>query len=67
MVWKAVAPGSVTAALELLQMADLIDEYSAENARIQLRQWIVDAALDRLDQSRVTEGNWNTIRENSDE
>ena len=48
-VWKGVAPGSVTSALEPLRMARTLDPYRS-TARIVLEPWLVEAALDRLPQ-----------------
>lgn len=64
-VWKAVAPGSVTSALELLQMADLVDEYSEENARVRLKDWIVEAALERSAKQPLAEQKMDTVRTSS--
>lgn len=49
--WQIVSPGSVNTALKTLQMADLLDEYSPEHARMVLRDWLVDAALNRNKQT----------------
>jgi hypothetical protein len=46
-IWVAVAPGSVTGALEVLRMAKKFDPYS-KTARIALEPWLVEAALARL-------------------
>ena len=46
-IWKGVAPGSVTSALEPLRMAKMLDPYR-EAARIALEPWLVEAALVRL-------------------
>jgi hypothetical protein len=46
-VWVAVAPGSVTGAMELLRMAKKLDPYS-ETARMVLEPWLVEAALARV-------------------
>jgi hypothetical protein len=48
-VLVAVAPGSVTTALEPLRMARKLDPYR-ETARIALEPWLVEAALARLPQ-----------------
>lgn len=48
-IWKAVAPGSVTTALEPLRMARILDPYR-ETARTVLEPWLVEAALARLPQ-----------------
>jgi hypothetical protein len=49
-VLTAVAPGSVTSALEPLRMAKKLDPYH-ETARIALEPWFVEAALARLDRT----------------
>jgi uncharacterized protein DUF5681 len=46
-VLVAVAPGSVTSALEPLRMASKLDPYR-ETARMALEPWLVEAALARL-------------------
>jgi hypothetical protein len=46
-VWKGVAPGSVTTALEALRMAKTLDPYR-ETARVVLEPWLVEASLARL-------------------
>jgi D-alanyl-D-alanine dipeptidase len=43
----AVAPGSVTSALEPLRMARKLDPYR-ETSRIALEPWLVEAALARV-------------------
>lgn len=48
-----VDPGSVNHALEPLRMATKLDRYRP-TARIALEPWIVEAALDRLGDSRLT-------------
>jgi len=48
-VLVAVAPGSVTSALEPLRMAKKLDPYH-ETARVALEPWLVEAALARLPQ-----------------
>jgi Family of unknown function (DUF5681) len=49
-VLVAVAPGSVTSALEPLRMAKKLDPYR-ESARMALEPWLVEAALARLDRT----------------
>jgi hypothetical protein len=49
-VWKGVAPGSVTTALEALRMARILDPYR-KTARVALEPWLVEAALARLPQT----------------
>jgi hypothetical protein len=46
-VWRLVAPGSVTSALQPLRMARKLDPYR-ETARMALEPWLVEAALARL-------------------
>jgi hypothetical protein len=46
----AVAPVSVTSALEPLRMAKKLDPYR-ETARIALEPWLVEAALARLERT----------------
>jgi hypothetical protein len=46
-VWRLVAPGSVTSALEPLRMARKLDPYR-ETARMALEPWLIEAALARL-------------------
>ncbi|QIG48391.1 hypothetical protein G5V57_12040 [Nordella sp. HKS 07] len=50
---RFVAPGSVNSALEPLRMAKLIDGYR-DTARILLEPWLVEAALARLGERRLT-------------
>jgi hypothetical protein len=47
-VWRLVAPGSVTSALMPLRMAKKLDPYR-ETARMALEPWLVEAALAHLD------------------
>jgi hypothetical protein len=49
-VLTAVAPGSVTSALQPLRMATKLDPYR-ETAQIALEPWLVEAALARLDRT----------------
>lgn len=49
----AVAPGSVTPALEPLRMARRLDAYR-QTARIMLEPWLVEAALKRLGSRKLT-------------
>jgi hypothetical protein len=46
-VWRTVSPGSVGASIDALGMAVKINKYS-ENARYELKPWIVQAALEKL-------------------
>jgi len=49
-----VSPGNVTMALEPLKMGRILDRYRPENARVVLEPWIVDAALARFGDKRLT-------------
>lgn len=49
-VWKGVAPGSVTSALEALRMARILDPYR-RTAQVVLEPWLVEAALAHLAQT----------------
>ncbi len=53
LVIKVVAPGSVNTALEPLRMATKLDRYR-ETARMLLEPWLVEAALARLGERRLT-------------
>jgi hypothetical protein len=48
-VWKGVAPGSVTSALEALRMGRILDPYRKTACTV-LEPWLVEAALARLPQ-----------------
>lgn len=52
-VLRIVSPGRVNGALEMLGMARKLNRYS-ENARMALEPWLVEAALDRLGNRRLT-------------
>lgn len=52
-VWRLVSPGSVGCALEALGMAHKVNRYS-EQARYLLNPWIVQAALARLGDRRLS-------------
>ena len=52
-VIACVAPGRVNVALEALRMAGKLDRFR-ETARMALEPWIVEAALARLDDRRLT-------------
>jgi len=58
-VWRLVAPGSVTSALEPLRMARKLDPYR-ETARMALEPWLIEAALARLDR-RLSPADQRTI------
>ena len=49
----SVAPGSVSGALELLRMAKKVDRFR-ETAKIMLEPWLVEMALARLGNRRLT-------------
>jgi hypothetical protein len=59
---QVVSPGSVNGALEILDMAELENEYSKENARIKLKGWIVEAALERLQGREVTTDHMKMVK-----
>jgi len=52
-VLTSVAPGSVTSALEVLRMAIKLDPYR-ETARMALEPWLVEVALTRFGERRLT-------------
>lgn len=52
-VWHCVSPGSVGTALDAIGMAVKLNRYS-EDAKYKLKPWIVEAALARLGDSRLT-------------
>ena len=56
----AVAPGSVSTALEALRMALRLDAFR-ETARMMLEPWIVEAALKRLGSRRLTEAEQKVV------
>jgi hypothetical protein len=58
-VWRLVAPGSVTTALMPLRMAKKLDPYR-ETARMALEPWLVEAALARLNR-RLSPAEQRTI------
>lgn len=51
---QIVSPGSVNGALEVLRLAELVDKYSEESARILLVPWIVDMAVERMPDKTLT-------------
>jgi Family of unknown function (DUF5681) len=51
--WRLVDPGSVNTALLPLRMAQLLDQYR-DTARILLEPWLVEAALARLGERRLS-------------
>lgn len=52
-VWTIVRPGSVNTAMQVLRMARKLDPYR-DTARMALEPWIVEAALARLGDQRLT-------------
>jgi hypothetical protein len=60
-VLVAVAPGSVTTALEPLRMAKKLDPYR-ETARMLLEPWLVEAALARLDRKLNPDEQRNIVK-----
>jgi hypothetical protein len=52
-VWKSVEPGSVGQSLDALGMAVKVNRFS-DNARYELRPWIVEAALRRMEPGSLT-------------
>ena len=64
LVWKSVSPGSVGCSLDALGMAVKLNKYS-ENARYELKPWIVEAALDRLGNRRLSVDEQRTIAEST--
>lgn len=52
-IWKCVTPGSVSCALDALGMAVKLRRYS-EDTRHELKPWIVQMAIDRLGDKRLT-------------
>lgn len=59
-VYKGVTPGSVNSALEPLRMATKLDRYR-ETARMLLEPWLVEAALERLGNRRLTREQQETV------
>lgn len=49
-----MTPGNVTTALEPLKMGRILDQYREENARLVLEPWLVEAALDRIGDRRLS-------------
>jgi len=49
-----VTPGNVTIALEPLKMGCILDRYREENARLVLEPWLVEAALERFGDRRLS-------------
>jgi hypothetical protein len=63
-VWKCPSPGSVGCSLDALGIAVKLNKYS-KNARYELRPWIVEAALARLGDRRLTVDEQRTVVEST--
>ena len=63
-VSKCVSPGSVGCSLDALGMAVKLNKYT-ENARYELKPWIVEAALARLGSRRLSVEEQRTILEST--
>lgn len=61
-VWKYVSPGSVGCSLDALGMAVKLNKYT-DNARFELKPWIVEAALARLGSRQLSVEEQRTIVE----
>lgn len=59
-VWKGVSPGRVNSAMELLRMATRLDRYRP-TARMSLEPWLVEAALARLGERRLSKADQNRV------
>jgi len=59
-VRKLVDPGSVNSALEPLRMATKLDRYRP-SARIQFEPWLVEAALARFGERRLSRGEQSEV------
>lgn len=64
LVWKSVSPGSVGCSIDALGMAVKLNKYS-QNARYELKPWIVDAALARLGDRRLSVDEQRTVVEST--
>ena len=64
LVWKFVTPGSVGCSLEALGMAVKLNKYT-DNARFELKPWIVEAALARLGPQRLSLEEQRTVVEST--
>ena len=62
LVWKSVSPGSVGCSIDALGLAVKVNKYS-ENARYELKPWIVEAALARLGNRRLSVDEQRTVVE----
>lgn len=61
--WQLVDPGSVVGALEDLKLAQVVDPYSPENARVKLKPWIVKAGTARQQDNKFTAEQMQQIRQ----
>jgi len=64
LIWKCVTPGSVGCSIEPLGMAVKLNRYS-DNPRFQLKPSIVEAALARLGNRRLTAEEQRTVVEST--
>lgn len=53
-IFHFVSPGSVNIALEPLKMGTILDRYRETSARVALEPWLVEAALARLGDRRLS-------------
>lgn len=53
LIWKSVSPGSVGCGIEPLGIAKKLNRYSEAGARLELKPWVVEAALARLGERRL--------------
>lgn len=60
LIWKSVSPGSVACALDALGMAVKLRKYS-EHTRHELRPWLVQKALERLGNRRLSAEEQHTV------
>lgn len=58
--WQIPTPGSVNGALELLRMAKTLDG-NRETARLMIEPWLVEAALARLEDRRLSREDQKTV------
>lgn len=56
-----VRPGSVNTALEILNMGRIRDRYREDRAKMVLEPWLVEAALERLGDNRLTREEQETV------
>ena len=60
LVWRMVEPGSVSGALTALRMASKLDRHR-RTARIALEPWLVEQALDRIGERRLSREEQETV------